>query len=46
MAKEKVKKKKTDDGPACACGRGDLYEEFVKNRKDQNQTDKEKKNNK
>ena len=23
-----------NDGPACACGKGDLYEEWLKNEKD------------
>ena len=26
-------KTKKGEGPSCACGKGDLYEEFIKNRK-------------
>ena len=26
-----AKKERKNEGPACACGRGDLYEEWLKN---------------
>jgi len=34
-----IKKEKTSEGPACACGRGDLYMESIKQKEiDKNET--------
>lgn len=33
-------KAKKDEGPACACGKADLYEEFLKNQKEKSKDKK------